>query len=44
MKALAPAALAHRITLRPELWLGEVTAGQVVEQALHSVPVPDARR
>ncbi|GAA1394069.1 MoxR family ATPase [Luteococcus peritonei] len=44
LKALAPAALAHRITLRPELWLGEVRAEQVVDQVLHSVAVPDARR
>lgn len=44
VKALAPSALAHRITLRPELWLGETTAAQVVDQVLRTVPVPDMRR
>ena len=44
LKALAVPALAHRLTLRPELWLGDVTASRVVEEVLRTVPVPDARR
>ncbi|GAA1371475.1 MoxR family ATPase [Luteococcus sanguinis] len=44
LKELAVPALAHRITLRPELWLGDETPAQVVRAALASVPVPDARR
>lgn len=42
IKALAVPALAHRITLRPELWMGSVSPESVVQRALQSVPVPDA--
>ena len=44
VKRLAEPALAHRITLRPELWLSDVTAKSVVRSALDEVPVPDASR
>lgn len=40
IKALAPAALSHRITVRPELWLSGVSGEQVVRSAVESVPVP----
>lgn len=42
IKAVAHAALDHRITLRPELWLSDATAAAVVDAALDAVPVPDA--
>ncbi len=42
IKALARPALAHRITLRPELWLGGASADSVVQAVLDQVPVPDA--
>lgn len=42
VKRLAIPALAHRITLRPELWLTDFTPETVVRQVLDSVPVPDA--
>lgn len=44
IKRLAIPALAHRITLKPELWLTDVTPDVVVRQALESVPVPDAEQ
>ncbi|MBT8797149.1 AAA family ATPase [Microbacterium flavum] len=40
IKALASAALAHRITIRPELWLSGRSGEQVVGAALERVPVP----
>lgn len=40
VKLVAVAALAHRITLRPEMWLRRVDAGQVVASVLDQVPVP----
>ncbi len=40
VKAVAVAALAHRITVRPELWLHEVTGSSVVRTVLESVPAP----
>ncbi len=42
IKAVAHAALDHRITLRPELWLSDASAGAVVDAALETTPVPDA--
>ena len=33
-------ALAHRITLRPELWVRQVSSDDVVARLLDSVPVP----
>jgi MoxR-like ATPase len=40
IKAVCVPALAHRITLRPELWARKVSADDVVAQILTSVPVP----
>jgi MoxR-like ATPase len=40
VKVLAPVALAHRVSLRPELWVRGVRTEQVIEQCLASVPVP----
>jgi MoxR-like ATPase len=43
VKAVALPALAHRITIRPELWMSDVSGGTVVRQVLDRVPVPQAR-
>jgi len=40
VKRVAVAALAHRITLRPEMWLRRVDATQVVAAVLGHVPAP----
>jgi MoxR-like ATPase len=40
VKATAGAALAHRLVLRPELWVSRITPAQVVESLLHQVPAP----
>lgn len=40
VKSFAQAALAHRITIRPEPWIRGVRGSQVVEAALEHVPVP----
>jgi len=40
IKALADSALAHRITIRPELWLSGVSGTQVVRAAVDRVAVP----
>ena len=40
VKRVAVAGLAHRITLRPEMWLRRVGADHVVAEVLHHVPVP----
>jgi MoxR-like ATPase len=40
VKAVCVPALAHRITLRPELWARKVSADDVVTQILAGVPVP----
>jgi MoxR-like ATPase len=42
VKAVGVAALAHRITLRPEMWMREVTAADMVNQVLDQVPAPRA--
>ena len=42
VKAVAVAALAHRLVLRPELWVSRITSAQVVETLLHQVPAPAA--
>ena len=42
VKAVAVPALAHRLTLRPELWVQRVRGEDVVEEALESVPTPPA--
>jgi MoxR-like ATPase len=40
VKALAVPALAHRLTLRPELWVQQVNSEDVVRECLQSVPTP----
>lgn len=40
VKALATAAIAHRISLRPEMWVRRIHAEDVVEELLRRVPVP----
>jgi len=42
VKAVAVAALAHRVTLRPELWVQRVSGEDLVREALESVPTPPA--
>ena len=42
VKAVAVVALAHRVTLRSELWVSRVTPAQVVESLLQQVPAPAA--
>jgi len=42
VKAVAVPALAHRITLRPELWVQRVRGEEVVQECLDSVPTPRA--
>jgi len=42
VKAVAVAALAHRMVLRPELWVSRTTPAQVVETLLLQVPAPAA--
>ena len=42
VKAVAVPALAHRLTLRPELWVQHVSAVDIVEQCLDAVPTPTA--
>jgi MoxR-like ATPase len=42
VKAAAVPALAHRLTLRPELWVQRVQGEDVVEECLAAVPVPSA--
>ncbi|MCI0547111.1 MAG: MoxR family ATPase [Candidatus Rokubacteria bacterium] len=40
VKAMAVAALAHRLVLKPELWVSRITPVHVVETLLRQVPVP----
>jgi MoxR-like ATPase len=40
VKAMAVPALAHRLVLRPELWVARVSTIQVVEEILSRVPTP----
>jgi MoxR-like ATPase len=43
VKALAVPAIAHRISLRPEMWVRSVHGSDVVEQLLRRLPVPRTR-
>ncbi len=43
VKQVAPAVLAHRITVKPELWMTEVSGTSVVAGLLASVATPTAR-
>jgi MoxR-like ATPase len=40
IKQVAVPALAHRITLRPELWVRQVSADDVIARLLNGVPTP----
>jgi MoxR-like ATPase len=40
VKAVAEPVLAHRITVKPEMWMSQVTGRTVVEAVLSSVPAP----
>jgi MoxR-like ATPase len=42
VKAVAIPALAHRLTLRPELWVQRIRGEDVVAEALATVPTPPA--
>jgi MoxR-like ATPase len=42
VKQVAVAALAHRMTLRPEMWLRRVAAADVVASLLEDVPTPSS--
>jgi MoxR-like ATPase len=42
VKAVAVPALAHRLTLRPELWVQRVTAADIIEECLASTATPAA--
>jgi MoxR-like ATPase len=42
VKTVAVSALAHRLTLKPELWVQRIRAEDVVSDALESVPTPPA--
>jgi MoxR-like ATPase len=43
VKALAVPCMAHRISLRPEMWVRQVRSSDVVEELLRRVPVPRTR-
>ena len=43
VKTVAPAVLAHRISVKPELWMTDVSGSSVVTGLLSSVPTPAAR-
>jgi len=42
VKAVAASALAHRLSLRPELWVQQVRGEDVVREVLETVPTPAA--
>jgi MoxR-like ATPase len=41
VKAVAEPVLAHRITVKPEMWMSQVSGRTVVQAVLGSVPTPD---
>jgi len=43
VKDVAPAVLAHRVTVKPELWMTDVSGESIVSSLLASVPTPPAR-
>jgi MoxR-like ATPase len=43
VRALAVPAMAHRISLRPEMWVRRIQAGDVLAELLHRMPIPQAR-
>jgi MoxR-like ATPase len=42
VKTVAVPALAHRLTLKPELWVQRISAEQIVREVLEQVPTPSA--
>jgi MoxR-like ATPase len=42
VKAVAVPALAHRLTLRPELWVQRISPEEIVRERLDTVPTPAA--
>src|SRR4029078_8224333 len=40
VKAVAPSVLAHRITVKPELWLSKASGASITADVLRSVPAP----
>ena len=40
VKAVAVPVLAHRITVKPEMWMSDVSGRTVVDAVLASVPAP----
>ena len=40
VKAVAVAALAHRLVLRPEMWVRQITGDDIVTELLGQLPVP----
>ncbi|HET9858447.1 MAG TPA: MoxR family ATPase [Nocardioidaceae bacterium] len=40
VKTVAPAVLGHRVTVKPELWMSDVTGASVVAGVLAQVPTP----
>jgi MoxR-like ATPase len=42
VKAVAPAALAHRISLRPEMWLRQVDPVDIVAEVCETTPAPQS--
>jgi MoxR-like ATPase len=42
VKAVAVPALAHRLTLKPELWVQRISAEEIVRERLGTVPTPAA--
>ncbi len=43
VKAVAPSVLAHRLTVKPELWMSDVSGASVVRSVLGQVDTPGAR-
>jgi len=43
VKAVAPSVLAHRVTVKPELWMSDVSGASVVRSVLNQVETPGAR-
>ena len=43
VKSVAVPALAHRLTLRPEMWVRRITGADVIQSLLDHVPTPSTR-
>ncbi len=41
-KRVAEPVLAHRITVKPELWMSEASGSSIVTEVVSSVPTPSA--